>query len=119
MRNVGLDVVAADNAVLSGIQTVAARLSLDPAGDPRLLVHRRCSNLIREFGSYEWMEHADGSMKDKPKKEHDHALDSLRYALVHMDGIRSMPSIRAIGDRFSESMGLVDPMLREDLWTEM
>ena len=116
MRNVGLDAVPADNAVFSGIQTVSARLANDPSGKPRLRVHQRCSNLLREFGSYEWMSKQDGSMKDQPKKEHDHALDALRYAVVYTDGIRKAPAIRALDVEVAENY---DPTFDERLWTEI
>tara|TARA_R100000655_G_scaffold33513_1_gene65936 strand:- start:1379 stop:2692 length:1314 start_codon:yes stop_codon:yes gene_type:complete len=115
MRHHGLDAVPADNSVFSGIQTVAARLADDPSGKPRLRVHQRCSNLLREFGSYEWMSKQDGSMKDQPKKEHDHALDALRYAVVYIDGIRKAPQIRALDSEFAEKY---DPYLDDRLWTE-
>tara|TARA_R100000664_G_scaffold23588_1_gene33189 strand:+ start:1339 stop:2652 length:1314 start_codon:yes stop_codon:yes gene_type:complete len=116
MRHYGLDAVPADNAVFSGIQTVSARLANDPSGKPRLQVHQRCSNLLREFGSYEWMSKQDGSMKDQPKKEHDHALDALRYAVVYTDGIRKAPAIRALDVEVAENY---DPTFDERLWTEI
>jgi PBSX family phage terminase large subunit len=117
MRNVGLDAIPANNAVFTGIQSVAGRLCNDPSGKPRLVVHRKCSNLLREFGSYEWMSNQDGSSKDQPKKEHDHALDALRYSIVHIDGLRSSPSIRSIGG-FDEKYKM-NPLENEQLWTEI
>jgi phage terminase large subunit len=117
MRNVGLDAIPANNAVFTGIQSVAGRLCNDPSGKPRLVVHRQCSNLLREFGSYEWMSNQDGSSKDQPKKEHDHALDALRYSIVHIDGLRSSPSIRSIGG-FDEKYKM-NPLEDERLWTEI
>ena len=120
MRHVGLDVIPANNSVWTGIQTVAARLSDDPAGNPKLVVHRQCSNLLREFASYEWAVKQDGTAKDQPKKEHDHALDALRYAVVEIDGLRSAPAIRVVDS--SDDMANPqppDPMWDERLWTEM
>ena len=116
MRNVGLDAIPANNAVFTGIQSVAGRLCNDPSGKPRLVVHRKCSNLLREFGSYEWMSNQDGSNKDQPKKEHDHALDALRYSIVHIDGLRSTPSIRSI-DGIGDNAKM-NPRFNDDLWTE-
>tara|TARA_R100001594_G_scaffold150671_1_gene213381 strand:+ start:6230 stop:7540 length:1311 start_codon:yes stop_codon:yes gene_type:complete len=115
MRNVGLDAIPANNAVFTGIQSVATRLSFGNDKKAKLLVSRNCENLIREFGSYEWMGNRDGTMKDQPKKEHDHALDALRYAIVHIDGLKTAPAIRSI-DGFSDE---VDPMFNEDLWTRI
>ena len=116
MRNVGLDAIPANNAVFTGIQSVAGRLCNDPSGKPKLVVHRKCSNLLREFGSYEWMSNQDGSNKDQPKKEHDHALDALRYSIVHIDGLRSTPSIRSI-DGIGDNAKM-NPLFNDDLWTE-
>ena len=116
MRHHGLDAIAADNTVFNGIQTVAARLSADPSGKTKIAVHRKCSNLIREFSSYEWMSKQDGSVKDQPRKDHDHALDALRYAVVYIDGIRKAPSIRALDYEASERY---DPIFDESLWTEI
>ena len=120
MRHIGLDVIPANNSVWTGIQTVAARLSDDPAGNPRLVVHRQCSNLLREFASYEWSMKQDGTTKDVPKKEHDHALDSLRYSMVEIDGLRSAPAIRVV-DSSDDTANLQppNPMWDERLWTEM
>ena len=41
---------------------------------------RAClKNLIKEFASYIWDAKAGERGEDKPVKEHDHALDALRY----------------------------------------
>ena len=117
MRNVGLDVIPANNSVFTGIQTVASRLTNDPSGKPKLVVHRQCSNLLREFGSYEWMNNQDGSSKDIPKKEHDHCLDSLRYLAMYCYNQRSSPSVRSIGG--DDDMQKINPLFDERLWTEM
>jgi len=66
--------VAAKNDVISGIRTVA-----DALRDDRLLFHASCKDCIREFGMYIW---EPGGGRDAPKKEHDHAMDDLRYFVV-------------------------------------
>jgi len=123
MRHAGMDVQAAKNPVFAGIQTVASLLSFDTAGVSKLAVHRRCSNLIREFGSYEWSTGADGSLKDTPNKSggQDHALDSLRYACVHWLGLRTQPAVRMVGQDSEpiDDNTPLDPVLNEDLWTEI
>lgn len=48
----------------------------------RLKVNKRCVNLISEFEMYSYDE---DDLTDKPIKEHDHALDALRYALMTDD----------------------------------
>jgi PBSX family phage terminase large subunit len=116
MRHVGLDVMPANNSVFSGIQTVASRLSNGDDGKPKLVVHRQCSNLLREFGSYEWMNNQDGSSKDIPRKEHDHCLDSLRYLAQYCYNQRTSPSIRSI-DGMSDNLKN-NPHGNQDMWTE-
>lgn len=67
----------ADNTVLDGIRNVASFLSGD-----RLFVYRsKCPNLLREFASYVWDPKAQQRGEDKPLKQHDHALDALRYVV--------------------------------------
>ncbi len=59
----------AKNAVLPGIRLVAQYLR-----DGRLLFLDCCRDTIREFGLYRWEEG-----RDVPVKEHDHAMDDVRY----------------------------------------
>ena len=61
----------AKNAVLPGIQLVAGFLA-----DGRLRIGAECRNAIREFSQYRWQ---DGSERDAPCKENDHAMDEIRY----------------------------------------
>lgn len=69
----------ANNDVLPGIQTVSKLLA-----DGGLFVHESCKNVRREFTSYVWDENAQKRGEDKPKKEKDHCMDALRYA-IHTD----------------------------------
>ena len=117
MRHAGLDVTPADNAVFSGIQSVSARMSNDPSGKPRLQVHRQCSNLLREFSSYEWASRQDGTLKEQPVKLNDDCVDSLRYAITYHDGLKTTPSIRSI-DGFDKKYKM-NPLEDERLWTEI
>ena len=64
-------VVPARNEVLTGIRQVAEALR---AG--RLKFHADCADCIREFGMYCWDEK---NGRDAPRKEHDHAMDDVRY----------------------------------------
>lgn len=59
----------ARNAVLPGIQLVSRLLA-----QGRLLIGAGCKNTIREFGQYCWEPELD-----RPRKEHDHAMDDVRY----------------------------------------
>lgn len=64
-------VIPAKNDVLSGIRRVS-----DALKSGRIRIHTSCKDCIREFSLYQWNEKAGG---DVPLKEHDHAMDDLRY----------------------------------------
>jgi PBSX family phage terminase large subunit len=77
LRNDGFfNLKDADNEVLDGIRTVASMIS-----GGRLNVCACCENLIKEMGSYIWDKKAQAKGEDKPMKQHDHALDALRYGI--------------------------------------
>lgn len=67
-------VIPADNSVLDGIRNTATALN-----GRRILFSRRCKNTLREFCSYVWDSKAADRGEDKPVKEHDHAMDAVRY----------------------------------------
>lgn len=70
-RHGKFQVVKADNAVVDGIRVTAVCFE-----DKLILVNDCCQNTINEFQAYRWDEKASD---DKPIKEHDHAMDALRY----------------------------------------
>lgn len=76
-RRSGIEnIIDAENEVNDGIRFVSKLLN---RGSVKIV--RGCKNLIAEFQSYVWDEKSLKLGIDKPKKEHDHALDALRYAL--------------------------------------
>lgn len=72
LRRRGWRVKKADNQVISGIRLTAQMLK-----SGKLVICESCKNAIREFGLYRWDEDSQG--QDKVKKEHDHAMDEIRY----------------------------------------
>ena len=62
----------ADNDVLTGI-----RLTADALKDGRIVICTGCNDCIREMDEYAW--DLSGGAKDRVKKEHDHAMDDMRY----------------------------------------
>ena len=72
LRRRGLRVKKADNEVLSGIRLTAQMLK-----EGRLVICSPCTDAIREFSLYRWEEGEDG--RDRVRKEHDHAMDEIRY----------------------------------------
>jgi phage terminase large subunit len=85
LQRAGHDAIAADNDVQPGIQHVASRKDA-------LRVADRCQHLINEFGMYQYR---DGGDSDKVRKEHDHAMDALRYALYSSDRQGGVATARA------------------------
>lgn len=71
-----MNLFEAENEVIDGIRKVG-----DLLNNGTLKICRRCSNLVNEFQSYVWDKNSEKTGVDKPKKENDHALDSLRYAI--------------------------------------
>ena len=65
--------------VIETINWTKERLALDQEGYPRLVVHKCCKNLIKEFRLYSWKKNAK---IDAPEKKFDHALDALRYQIT-------------------------------------
>ena len=57
-------------------------------GSRRVRAERdRCPSLLREMHSYVWDDRARRKGEERPLKEHDHAMDALRY-LCHTKATR-------------------------------
>jgi len=82
MRAAGIPAGPANNTVGDGIQAVKSRLVNAGDGRPRLTFAPSCANTLAELESYVWRE-ARGTVKDEPEKANDHAMDALRYAVMH------------------------------------
>ena len=72
LRRKGWRVQKASNDVLSGI-----RLTSDALKEGRIVICEGCNDCIREMDEYVW--DLSSGAKDKVKKEHDHAMDDMRY----------------------------------------
>ena len=72
LRRKGFPVQKAENDVLSGI-----RLTSDALKEGRIVICEGCSDCIREMDEYVW--DLSSEAKDRVKKEHDHAMDDMRY----------------------------------------
>lgn len=69
-----------------GINRVRQRLEPYETGHPKLLIHPRCQNTVREMESYSLQKSKNGIWHEVPVKENDHACDALRYGVVHIYG---------------------------------
>ncbi|RGX55157.1 PBSX family phage terminase large subunit [Anaerotruncus sp. AF02-27] len=66
--------IPAKNEVADGIRMVSSLLK-----EQKLLFCAGCRDTIREFSLYRWDNRAG---KDQPFKEHDHAMDDIRYFVM-------------------------------------
>lgn len=71
LRRDGWNVVRAKNDVLSGIRVTAQLLQ-----GGKLVICDTCPDAMREFGLYRWEE---DTAQDRVRKQHDHAMDDIRY----------------------------------------
>lgn len=98
----GIPTVPAYKAVREGIQAVAARLTVQPDGKPRLMVFRGARvnppdpHLMQdrkptctadEFPGYVWHTKGGQDRHEEPLKEDDHGCDAARYLVAHLDGL--------------------------------
>lgn len=64
-------VLPAKNDVSDGIRRVSEALK-----SGKIKICSSCTDILREFGLYRWDNNVS---KDTPRKEHDHAMDDMRY----------------------------------------
>jgi hypothetical protein len=84
LKQYGVRTRPAVKEVKPGIDYVGTLLAgMPPREDPVLYVWYDCYYTIFEFGAYSWNIKPDGSpdMQGNPKKDNDHCMDALRYAL--------------------------------------
>jgi PBSX family phage terminase large subunit len=66
----------ANNEVLRGIELVSSLIDND-----MIRVLSSCKNTLSEFSSYRWCPKGQERGVDTPIKQHDHAMDALRYVV--------------------------------------
>lgn len=74
LKKRGYKIKKAKNDVIDGIRFVASLLNKD-----EIAFSKECKNTILEFNSYIWDVKASEKGEDKPIKQHDHAMDAVRY----------------------------------------
>jgi hypothetical protein len=78
LSRAGWTVRRADNRVLEGIRATAQALR-----DGSVVICQGCEAAAREFSLYRW---ADDDTRDRVVKEHDHAMDEIRYFVMSLTG---------------------------------
>ena len=98
-RHLGLYTTAAHKSVSDGIQAVASRFRRSENGKPRIMIMRDSlverdkdladrklpTELSEEPESYVWDTRQGMKKGEQPVKEHDHALDCVRYLIAQFD----------------------------------
>ncbi len=74
LRKRGYKVIQGVNDVEDGIRQVSKLLNLG-----KIMFASSCESTVKEFSSYVWDEKAGERGEDKPVKQHDHAMDAVRY----------------------------------------
>lgn len=74
LRKNGFRVKKAVNDVTDGIRFVGSLLNSN-----LIIFSEQCENTIKEFFTYIWDEKACQRGEDRPIKDHDHAMDAVRY----------------------------------------
>lgn len=74
LRERGHRIKKARNDVLDGIRFTGMQLNMC-----NILFLSKCKNTLQEFASYIWDAKACERGEDKPIKQHDHAMDAVRY----------------------------------------
>ena len=92
LRRHGWNVRKADNDVLSGI-----RLTADCLKDGRIVICEGCTDCLREMDEYVW--DLGSGAKDRVRKEHDHAMDDMRYFVSTVIGRQAAPFVACSVER--------------------
>jgi hypothetical protein len=80
----GLEVRATPLPIQTGIAMLSSRLFPADRAGPRLFVHERCVRLVESLLRYHYRSD-DAHDLTAAKDGHDHAVDALRYLIVHVD----------------------------------
>lgn len=68
------------DSINNGIREVQSLLKVrEGTGKPKLFVHYKCVNTIREFQIYSWVKDAFGEITNQAEDKNNHAMDALRY----------------------------------------
>jgi hypothetical protein len=87
-----------------------------PKYEPKLFVDPSCVNLIREMNNYRAVKNLTSATREDgatsaAQKQDDHALDALRYGLVHIFELGAQHHLREVMDSTSHAESSVDAMV--------
>jgi copper chaperone CopZ len=94
-------------SVNSGIQVIKKLLKVPGTMEAKIFFAKEtCAPILNELSLYHYKLDAAGIVTDDPDSEHDHWVDALRYALMHLLGKSQL--ILGSGLSFDNSEGIVD-----------
>lgn len=110
-------VVKSRQSVIIGIDRISERLKVDAQNrEPRIYIHPRCVNVIKEFERYRWAENRNPEMSsEEPEKENDHLMDALRYIIL-MHNKNQKQIIKKAPIRMYNPAGARIKKRKTDLW---
>jgi hypothetical protein len=84
LRRAGFTVRFRASRIAEGLELIRRGLKPADGSPPRLLIDPRCGQLLTAIRGYRYPETGG----EKPLKDgvHDHAVDALRYAMIHLVG---------------------------------
>ncbi|MBR2433166.1 MAG: terminase family protein [Clostridia bacterium] len=83
--------------LFAGINVVKSYLK-SASGETRIFIFKNCVNMIREIKGYVW---GNG---DAPIKRDDHAMDELRYYLMHKNAMQDKSLKKTVVQKNKESL---------------
>lgn len=104
-QELGIDLMRANNDVVSGIAKVQSYLAKDSThrnpftdelGAPHMYFNNKLAWIDTEITDYYWKKDTAGEYEDTPMDRNDHAMDRIKYSLTHRPRIAqliSKPSI--------------------------
>lgn len=113
-KHLGMGTIAARKDVSTGIQTFQSRLKLAGDGrarmtvfedalverDQRLYDAKKPTCTVEEFPGYIWAIKPGGELKEEPKKEGDHGMDTGRYVAQYEERYAASGSFYIPGGEF-------------------
>jgi hypothetical protein len=107
----GLKARATPMAIQAGVAMLCARFFPADRTGPRLFVHERCTGLIESILRYHYKSE-DQSDLTAAKDGYDHAVDALRYMLVHLDSGHELVQGKYVDESGGEDRGAALPSVR-------
>ncbi|WP_061218289.1 PBSX family phage terminase large subunit [Leptospira weilii] len=103
MAECGFLTLTADKDISTGIQAVLRLLEAEHG--VKLRIFRSCVHTIEEFSIYSWEDPKDNkNAKEIPIKNHDHAMDALRYFALRVIGKKNQIVTSSLA-RLKKEMG--------------